>query len=356
MRVLITGDRGYLGTALRRRLRRTGHEVIGLDAGYFTLDAVDRGRDLRDIGPHQLAGCDAVVNLAAICNDACGDLSADVTDAVNHQAAVRLAQLARDAGAARFVQASSCSIYGAGGATAVDESGTPAPRTAYAASKLDAEKGLARLAERHFTPVMLRFATLYGPSPAFRSDILLNRMVGTAVRSGVVRVHGDGTLHRPLLHVEDAARAIETVLCADTGLLSGQVYNVGSNEHNYRIGDLAKQVVAVLPGARVVYSAAADDRSYTVRFDKFGRAFPDWSPANSPRTAIAPLVDAHDRLRAAAGTGPIEATGTSLLPPVGNSAPDEDWSTSDRRNHLVKLRSLGLITPDFRWSAAVSGP
>jgi nucleoside-diphosphate-sugar epimerase len=185
-------------------------------------------RDVRDAGPADLEGTEAVVHLAALSNDPLGEFDESLTYAINHEASVRIAELARDAGTERFVFASSCSMYGASGsATPVDESAPLAPLTAYAESKVRAERSLEALASDDFSPVSLRFATAYGASPRLRLDIVLNNLVGWAITTGAVRLQSDGSAWRPLIHVEDMARACLAAVEAPRELITARRFNTG---------------------------------------------------------------------------------------------------------------------------------
>ena len=216
MRVLLTGSGGYVGAVARAVLASSGHDVIGLDTGLY--EGCDLGApprppdvrvDIRDVREEHLDGFDAVVHLAALSNDPIGELDEALTYAINHEATVRLAELARSRGVERFVFASSCSMYGASGSgLPVDESAPLAPLTAYAESKVRSERSLAEMTSDDFSPVSLRFATAYGVSPRLRLDIVLNNLVGWALTTGAVRLQSDGTAWRPLIHVEDMAGAI----------------------------------------------------------------------------------------------------------------------------------------------------
>ena len=251
VRVLVTGNLGYIGAILAPHLADAGHEVVGLDSGLFS--GCDLGLpprpistiacDLRDVTAEQLRGFDAIVHLAALSNDPLGNLAPEHTWAINHEASVRLAELARSAGVVRFLDASSCSVYGvAEDGVTVDEDAEMRPTTAYAASKVKVEDDLHELAGDDFSPTYLRNATVYGMSPRLRADIVVNNLVGSAVLDGEVRVLSDGTPWRPLVHVEDVARAFSAVLDADRGTVHDVALNVGAKDGNYRVREVAETV------------------------------------------------------------------------------------------------------------------
>ncbi|CAM4505629.1 SDR family oxidoreductase [Nocardia ninae] len=278
MRVLVTGHQGYLGTVLVPVLRAEGHQVAGLDIGYFADcvlgaapdDPPGLAVDLRDVTADQLAGFDAVVHLAALSNDPLGALAPQVTHDINHHASVRLARLAKQAGVRRFLYASTCSVYGAAGDELVTEDAPLRPLTPYAESKVRVEDDVLALADSGFAPVFLRNATAFGFSPRLRADIVLNNLVGYAVLTGEVKVLSDGTPWRPLVHAEDIARAFARCLVAPVESIHGQAYNVGTEINNRTVADIAQVVVDTVPGARlhIAGTSGADSRSYRVDFDK----------------------------------------------------------------------------------------
>jgi nucleoside-diphosphate-sugar epimerase len=333
VRVLVTGDRGYLGSQVSAVLERSA----GCDLGLFdTAGVAGPARDFRDLTAADLSGADAVVHLAAVPNDAAGDISPDATEDVNHRGSVRLARLARDAGVRSFVLASSCSVYGAAGDVAADESYSPTPLTAYGSSKLAAEAGVLALAGPGFRPVALRFATLYGYSPSFRSDLMVNRMVSTAWRTGKIHVSGTGAALRPMLHVRDAASAIAAVLPVD---LAGQLFNVGAVGRNRTVLDIARLVAEAFPDAVIEPAGVDDARSYTVDFARFARTLPDWRP----RLEIADGVrDVADALR------------DGDLPQLTSAA--SGWATTDRREWLLRLRGRGVLDEQFRLAGGTGSP
>ncbi len=234
MRILLTGHTGYLGSVMAAHLVEAGHEVTGLDAGLFdecllTPRRVELPRlaccDIRDVTARELDGFEAVVHLAALSNDPLSDLNEDWTMEINHRAAVRLAVQARAAGVERFVFSSSCIMYGAAEALEVDETAPLDPRTAYARSKVAAEREIAALATERFSPVFLRNGTVYGLSPAMRFDTVLNSLTGAAVATGRMTIHGDGEPWRPVVHVEDVASLFAAVLAAPRPLLHNEAIN-----------------------------------------------------------------------------------------------------------------------------------
>jgi nucleoside-diphosphate-sugar epimerase len=305
VRVLVTGNRGYIGAILAPHLADAGHEVVGLDSGLFA--GCDLGSpprpistiecDLRDVTEEQLRGFDAVVHLAALSNDPLGNLAPEHTWAINHEASVRLAELARSAGVQRFLYASSCSVYGvAEDGVTVDEDAEMRPTTAYAASKVKVEDDLHELAGDDFSPTYLRNATVYGMSPRLRADIVVNNLVGSAVLDGEVRVLSDGTPWRPLVHVEDVARAFRAVLDADRETVHDVAVNVGAKDGNYRVREVAETVGEVTGcTVSILGSGDPDARSYRVSFARIERLLPDYQPVWNVRAGASELFDAYRR-------------------------------------------------------------
>jgi nucleoside-diphosphate-sugar epimerase len=270
-------------------LQNAGHDVVGLDSFFFEdcglPDEAPRVRalrkDIRDVQPSDLERFDAVIHLAALCNDPLGDLQADWTHDINHLASVQLATLARAAGVSRFVYASSCSMYGAaGGDDVLSEEAPLRPLTAYAISKVRTEEDVSTLATTSFSPIFMRNATAYGLSPRLRADVVLNNFVCWAHTTGRIRIMSDGTPWRPIVHVQDIARAFAVVLEAPKALIHNQAFNVGANGENYQVRELAEIVQATVPGCSIEYApgATADPRSYRVDFNKLARTFPDFKP------------------------------------------------------------------------------
>jgi len=287
VRVLVDGDRGYIGSVLVPFLMRRGHDVVGFDAGWY--DGCDFGTppggyeqrtgDIRDIVPGDLEGFDAVVHLAAISNDPIGHLNPDVTYAVNARAAVHVARMAKEAGVGRFLFSSSCSLYGAGGDAPVAEDGAFNPVTPYGQSKVMAEQGISALADDSFSPSYLRNATAYGSSPRLRADIVVNNLTGTAFTRGEVRLQSDGSPWRPLVHVEDISRAFLAVLEAPRDVVHDQAFNVGRDEDVVQIRTIAEQV-SEITGSPVSFAPGAgpDARNYRVDFTKVRTRLPAFEP------------------------------------------------------------------------------
>ena len=308
MRVLVTGHNGYIGSVMVPELRAAGHEVVGLDTFFFEDCTLTNDResipairkDIREVGVADLQGLDAVIHLAALCNDPLGDLHAGWTEDINHRASTQLALLAREAGVRRFLYASSCSMYGSAGTDdLLTEEAPLRPLTAYATSKVRTEEDVAKLASSSFSPVFMRNATAYGLSPRLRADVVLNNLVCWAHTTGRIRIMSDGTPWRPIVHVQDIARAFATALMAPREVIHNQAFNVGANGENYQVRELAEIVRATVPRCTVEYAAGAgpDPRSYRVDFGKLSRTFPDlrpqWNAAFGAKDLYGALQEAH---------------------------------------------------------------
>jgi nucleoside-diphosphate-sugar epimerase len=291
MRILVTGNTGFIGPVLTRLAKEFGHQVTGLDVGYFK-DCVPEGqedvlpdfqiwRDVRDVEPEDLKGVEGIVHLAGLSNDPMGALNPQLTYDINLEATLRLARLAKSAGIDRFVFASSCSIYGAAGEAApLDETAPFSPVSAYAISKVRSEEGLLALADETFSPVFMRNATAYGVSARTRFDLVVNNLAGWAHTAGIINVMSDGTPWRPLTHIEDISRAALCALIAPREAVHAQAFNIGRNDANYQVRDIAEAVKGAFPHAelRITGENGGDPRSYRVSFDKALTRLPGFEP------------------------------------------------------------------------------
>lgn len=302
MKILLTGDKGYIGAVMAPLLQSAGHEVTGLDTGLFhesafqprTANHRSLAIDLRDVEPHHLRGYDAVIHLAALSNDPLGSLDPALTYEINHRASVQLAGLAREVGVRRFLYSSSCSVYGSAGEEFVAEDAPLAPVTPYGESKVMVEAELRGMASRSFCPVFLRNATAYGVSPALRTDLVLNDFVGSAVTSGTVVVKSDGSALRPLVHIEDISLAFLAALEAPDDAVCGEAFNVGRTDENFTVRELAERVRDGVPGSTVSFGTGGkDSRSYRVSFEKILRHIPAYHPRWTVAQGIAELRDAY---------------------------------------------------------------
>ena len=306
MRVLVTGSDGYLGSMLSPRLAERGHEVVGLDTGFYKERMLYRSassmpvtlvKDLRQIEMEDLNGVDALVHMAELSNDPLGQLAPNITYEINHVGSVRLAELARKAGVKRFVYMSSCSVYGVAEGDYVDEKSPVNPQTAYAICKTLVERDISQIANNGFSPTFLRNATAYGASPHMRFDIVLNNLAGLAWTIREIRMTSDGTPWRPLVHGLDICSAIINVLESPREAVHNEVFNVGDTQHNYRVKEIAEIVAETFQGCRLSFGAAnPDNRSYRVSFEKIRKHLPEFQCAWDARKGAQQLYDLFKRI------------------------------------------------------------
>jgi len=306
MRILVTGNDGYLGSLLAPELLRRGHEVVGLDTGFYKdrmlyRPAADAPRtivkDLRKIEAQDLEGFEAIVHMAELSNDPAGQLAPNITYDINHKGSVHLAEKAREAGVQRFVYMSSCSVYGVADGDFVTEKSSLNPQTAYAVCKTLVERDVQPLASDNFSPTFLRNATAYGASPRMRFDIVLNNLAGLAWTTKKIEMTSDGTPWRPLVHGLDIARAIVATLNAPREIIHNQVFNVGDTTNNYRVKEIAEIVGEVFPGCSVTFgTSGADNRSYRVSFEKIHSQLPGFKCAWDARKGAIQLYELFRRI------------------------------------------------------------
>jgi nucleoside-diphosphate-sugar epimerase len=285
MKVLVTGTEGYIGALLAPVLLDRGHEVVGLDTGFYRdgwlyNNGITRlppciNKDLRDITEEDLHEFEAVVHLAELSNDPLGQHNPEVTYEINHLGTVALAKRCKKVGITRFIYTSSCSVYGIGTGDLKTEESAPNPQTAYAKCKVLVERDLSALADDDFSPTFLRNATAYGPSPRMRFDLVLNNLTGLAWTAREIRLTSDGTPWRPLVHVLDICQAIACALEAPREVVHKQIFNVGNTKENYRVKEIAQIVSQTFPGCILTLGAHdGDQRSYRVSFEKINMQLP----------------------------------------------------------------------------------
>ncbi len=308
MRVLVTGTDGYIGIVLGPYLMERGHEVVGLDTGFYrngwlynnngtTRFPAFINKDLRNITPADLEGFDAVVHLAELSNDPLGQLNPEITYKINHHGSVELAKKCKQVGLSRFVYASSCSVYGVGSDDYKTEESETNPQTAYAECKVRVERDVSPLADEDFSPTFLRNATAYGASPRMRFDIVLNNLAGLAWTTQQIKMISDGTPWRPLVHILDISQAVACTLEAPREAVHNQVFNVGDTGENYRVREIAGIVAETFPGCQLsLGSSGGDNRSYRVSFDKINTKLPGFKCRYNAQRGAEQLREVFERI------------------------------------------------------------
>jgi len=279
MKVLLTGNLGYIGTVLTKQLRKKSYNVIGYDIDYyrgcelenFHRPRVQINKDIRDIELADLDGIDAVIHLAALSNDPLGELAPNLTENVNYNGSIKLAKLAKEAGVNRFVYASSQSMYGISDSDdELDEyNSTKNPITAYARTKWEVEEALKKMSDSHFNIVCFRPSTVFGASPRLRCDIVFNNFVACAYTTGKIEIMSDGSPWRPVVHVKDVSNAFIAGLEAPVEIIANQSYNVGIPDGNFTVKELAKAAQSVVPGSELRFMGEhVDSRTYKISFSR----------------------------------------------------------------------------------------
>jgi nucleoside-diphosphate-sugar epimerase len=301
MKILVTGTEGYIGSLLAPVLMQRGHEVLGIDTGFYKvgwlyngtkLSAKTFNKDIRHITLEDLQGVDAVVHMAELSNDPAGQLSPKITYDINHKGSLAIATLAKAAGVRRFVYMSSCSVYGVATCNDVTEESPVNPQTVYAECKTLVEQDVKRMADDSFSPTFLRNATAFGASPRMRFDIVLNNLAGLAWTIKEIKMTSDGTPWRPLVHVLDICKAIACVLEAPRDIVHNQIFNVGDTAHNYQVKEIAQIVAEIFKGCKLSFGdSGADNRSYRVSFDKINKTLPGFKCDWNAQTGVQQLFD-----------------------------------------------------------------
>lgn len=340
MRVLITGNKGYIGMVMAPLIASAGHEVVGLDSDLFEqctfgevpTDFPSIRKDLRDISLSDLQGFEAVIHLAGLSNDPLGNLNPNLTYDINHKASVKLAELSKQAGVQRYLFSSSCSTYGAAGDKILDETADFNPVTPYARSKVLVEAEVSKLADKNFSPIFLRNATAYGVSPRLRFDLVLNNLVAWAMCTGRVLLKSDGSPWRPFVHIEDISRAFLAALESPRDLVHNQALNVGRSDQNFQIKDIAQVVEQTVPGCRIEFAGDAepDKRCYRVDFSRIGKVLPGFKPEWDIPRGAKELYEAYKK--------------------VGLCVEDFEGVRYKRIDHIKSLLASGRLDLSLRWT------
>ena len=306
MKILVTGTEGYLGCLLAPLLIERGHQVIGVDTGYYKVGWLYNGtettaktlnKDIRNISSEDLQGVEAIVHMAELSNDPTGQLSPTITYDINHAGSVRLAKLAKQAGVRRFVYMSSCSVYGVATEGDVTEESPVNPQTAYAECKTFVERDVQPLASDDFSPTFMRNATAFGASPRMRFDIVLNNLAGLAWTTKEIKMISDGTPWRSLVHALDISKAIICALEAPRDIVHNQIFNVGDTANNYRVKEIAEFVAEAFPGCKLSFGDnASDNRSYRVSFEKINTVLPGFKCDWDARLGAKQLFDVFNQI------------------------------------------------------------
>jgi nucleoside-diphosphate-sugar epimerase len=343
MKILVTGTEGYIGSRLVPWLVAAGHNVVGVDTGYYSdgclyLDPIGLPvgariiyKDLRAVTAEDLKGFDAVVHLAELSNDPLGQNRPEITFSINHQGSLRIAIAARDAGVRRFVYASSCSVYGVGSGDFVDETSPTNPQTAYAQCKTLVERDAVKLAGDDFCVTFLRNATAYGPSQRMRFDIVLNDLCALAWTKRKIAMISDGSPWRPIVHIEDICEAVLRTVEAPAASVNGEIFNVGATAENYRVREIAAIVAEEFPGCEVTAGPpSADNRSYRVSFEKIHGKLPGYKARWTARQGAAELHRLFERIEF--------------------STSDYEYRAFTRLKQLKYLQRTGQVDQDLYWT------
>lgn len=339
MRVLVTGNNGYIGTVLCPMLLERGHEVVGLDTDLYEQCTFSRDMpdietirmDVRDVRKHDIEGLDAIIHLAGLSNDPLGDYRPQLTEDINEKASIRLALLAKEAGVKRFLFASSCSNYGAAGTDFLTEEAQFNPVTPYGFSKVRVEAALSQMADADFSPTYIRASTAYGVSPRLRFDLVTNNLTAWAFTTGRVYLKSDGTPWRPIVHIEDISIAYIAALHAPRDVVHNEAFNVGTTTENYQMCEIAEIVKEIVPGCDIEYApdAGPDQRCYRVDCNKIAYTLHEFKPQWTARRGVEQLYEEYKR--------------------VGLTLEEFEGPKYMRIAHVKHLVAEGLLDENLRW-------
>lgn len=342
MKVLLTGHKGYIGSRLLPMLLERGHQVTGLDSDLFAactysgeLASVPHiSIDTRDIEESHLEGFEAIIHLAGLSNDPLGDYDPGLTTAINENASIALAQKAKNVGVSRFIFASSCSNYGASGDQFLTEDAAFNPVTPYGQSKVNVELAVGPIANEHFSPVFLRASTAYGMSPRIRFDLVLNNLTAWAFTTGEIFLKSDGSPWRPIVHVEDIARAYIAALEAPREHIHNRAFNVGLTTENYQVREIAQIVGDVVPNSKISFAddAGPDPRCYRVNCNRIATELHGFKPQWTARRGVEELYETFCR--------------------VGLTLEDFEGERFKRIAHVKQLIDSQALGRDLRWITA----
>ena len=339
MRVLVTGNNGYIGTVLCPMLLERGHEVVGLDTDLYEQctfsgdmpDIETIRMDVRDVRKHDIEGLDAIIHLAGLSNDPLGDYRPQLTEDINEKASIRLALIAKKAGVKRFLFASSCSNYGAAGADFLTEEAQFNPVTPYGFSKVRVEAALSQMADADFSPTYIRASTAYGVSPRLRFDLVTNNLTAWAFTTGRVYLKSDGTPWRPIVHIEDISLSYIAALHAPRDVVHNEAFNVGTTTENYQMCEIAEIVKEIVPGCDIEYApdASPDKRCYRVDCNKIAYTLHEFKPQWTARRGVEQLYEEYKR--------------------VGLTLDEFEGPKYMRIAHVRHLVAEGLLDENLRW-------
>lgn len=341
MKILVTGQLGYIGTILTPMLLNRGHEVVGMDSDLYArctfgdpsriLHVRNIKKDVRDATVADLKGFETVIHLAALSNDPLGNFNPPITDEINRGAAVRLGEIAKEAGVRHYIFSSTCSNYGVAGDDFVDESSPFNPYTPYAKAKVAAEQQLMPMNDDRFSVTITRSATVFGLSPRIRWDLVLNNLTAYAHCTGQIYMKSDGTPWRAIVHVEDVAAAFVAIAEADRAKVHGEAFNVGRTQENYRIREVADIVLKTVPGSRIEYApdAKPDPRCYRVNCDKILCVLPAYQPHWTAAAAVQQVYEG--------------------IKKYGLTVDQFEGAHFARLPHVKQLISEGKLDDRFRW-------